>query len=46
MSHEVEAGDHQLVICEVLDAGQLNTGVPMLYAETGTMDDSDVLYDK
>ncbi len=46
VSHEVEVGDHRLVICEVLEAGQLNTGLPMLYAETGAMDDSDALYDQ
>lgn len=45
MSHEIEAGDHQLVICEVVAAGQLNRGVPMLYSDTGSMDSSDKLYE-
>jgi len=44
VSHEVEAGDHQLVICEVVAAGKLNSGVPMLYSDTGSMDSSDELY--
>jgi len=44
LSHEVKAGDHQLVICEVLEAQQLNEGVPMLYGNTGDMDASAELY--
>lgn len=44
VSHEVSAGDHQLVICEVLEARQLNIGAAMLYRETGDMDNSAVLY--
>jgi len=44
VSHEVAAGDHQLVICEVIEARQLNVGIPMLYSDTGTMDNSAELY--
>ena len=44
VSHEVSAGDHQLVICEVLEARQLNVGVAMLYNDTGSMDNSAELY--
>jgi flavin reductase (DIM6/NTAB) family NADH-FMN oxidoreductase RutF len=45
VSHEVVAGDHQLVICEVIEAGQLNAGRPMLYSATGTVDNSAELYE-
>ena len=44
VSHEVSAGDHQLVICEVLEARQLNIGVAMRYNDTGSMDNSAELY--
>ena len=44
VSHEVSAGDHQLVICEVLEARQLNVGVAMHYNDTGSMDNSAELY--
>lgn len=44
VSHEVSVGDHQLVICEVLEARQLNVGIAMLYNDTGSMDNSDELY--
>lgn len=44
VSHEVSAGDHQLVVCEVLEARQLNVGVAMSYNETGNMDNSTELY--
>ncbi len=42
--NEVAAGDHQLVICEVMEARQLNAGVAMLYNNTGNMDNSTELY--
>jgi len=45
VSHEIVAGDHRLVICEVIEARQLNTGSPMLYSDTGTMDNSAELYE-
>ncbi|NOR80041.1 MAG: flavin reductase [Methyloprofundus sp.] len=44
VSHEVSAGDHQLVVCEVLEARQLNVGVAMSYNETGNRDNSAELY--
>lgn len=44
VSHEVSAGDHQLVICEVLEARTLNVGAAMLYSDTGSMDNSTELY--
>ena len=44
VSHEVSSGDHQLVICEVQEARQLNVGIAMLYSDTGSMDNSAELY--
>ena len=44
VSHETSAGDHQLVICEVLEARKLNVGAAMLYGDTGRMDKSNELY--
>jgi len=44
VSHEIEAGDHRVVICEVVDAKVLHEGKPMMYAETGKMDNSSALY--
>ena len=40
----VEAGDHVLVVCEVVDAGYLQQGQPMLYTETEDMDNSSQLF--
>lgn len=40
----VEAGDHVLVVCEVIDADYLQQGQPMLYCETGDMDGSSKLF--
>ena len=40
----VDAGDHVLVVCEVIDAGYLQQGKPMLYCETGDMDGSSKLF--
>jgi flavin reductase (DIM6/NTAB) family NADH-FMN oxidoreductase RutF len=39
-----DAGDHKLVVCEVLDAALLNAGKPLLYIETGNMDNSEMLF--
>lgn len=44
VSHEVAAGDHQLVICEVLEAKTINVGQVILYSDTGNMDNSAELY--
>ncbi len=44
VSHYTDAGDHKLVICEVIDAGLLNPGQPLLYNDTGDMDGSSQLY--
>ncbi|WKJ89630.1 flavin reductase family protein [Methylomonas montana] len=44
VSHSTPAGDHEIVICRVLDAGILNAGVPMHYSDTDNMDGSDELY--
>ncbi|TXK93691.1 flavin reductase [Methylococcaceae bacterium HT1] len=44
VSHEVSAGDHQLVVCEVLEARKINVGDAMLYSDTGDMDNSEKLY--
>ncbi len=44
VEHYAEAGDHKLVVCKVIDAAVLNKGEPMLYADTGDMDESSELY--
>ena len=44
VSHYSDAGDHQLVICHVVDMAWLNKGKPLLYSETGTMDNSETLF--
>jgi flavin reductase (DIM6/NTAB) family NADH-FMN oxidoreductase RutF len=44
VSHEISAGDHQIVVCEVQEARQLNAGVAMCYSDTGNMDNSSDLY--
>ena len=44
VSHMTDAGSHQIVICEVIAAGELNSGWPLLYAQTGNMDGSRELY--
>ncbi|MDC9727802.1 MAG: flavin reductase family protein [Methyloprofundus sp.] len=38
--NEVAAGDHQVVICEVIASKILNEGVAMLYSDTENMDGS------
>ncbi len=35
---------HRLAICRVIEGKELNTGTPMLYAQTGTLDGSGDLY--
>lgn len=44
VSHYSDAGDHELVICRVVDAGRLNDGEVMLYSDTEDMDGSSNLY--
>ncbi len=44
VSHYAGAGDHTIVVCEVIDAGFLNTGELMLYNETGNLDGSNEIY--
>jgi flavin reductase (DIM6/NTAB) family NADH-FMN oxidoreductase RutF len=44
VTQTVAAGDHVIVICEVIDAGYLQQGQPMLYSETGDMDGSSQLF--
>lgn len=44
VDHYSDAGDHKLVICEVIDAALLNPGQPLLYSITGDMDNSSELY--
>lgn len=44
VSHSTEAGDHKIVVCNVVTAAMLNQGRPLLYSETGDMDDSSRLY--
>lgn len=40
VKHYLDAGDHKIVVCQVLEAGYLQQGQPMLYSETGDMDGS------
>lgn len=44
VSHYADAGDHKLVVCQVIDAAILNEGEPMIYGDTGNMDNSSQLY--
>lgn len=44
VSHSTPAGDHEIVICQVLGCDILNTGSPMHYSDTGNMDGADELY--
>jgi flavin reductase (DIM6/NTAB) family NADH-FMN oxidoreductase RutF len=39
-----DAGDHKIAICKVIAAAPLNKGRPLLYNQTGDMDDSSELY--
>ncbi len=45
LSHVADAGDHKIVVCEVIDAVELNSGWPLLYWQTGNMDASRELYE-
>jgi len=44
VSHYAEAGDHKIAVCEIIDAARLNNGRPLLYSQTGDMDESNKLY--
>jgi flavin reductase (DIM6/NTAB) family NADH-FMN oxidoreductase RutF len=44
VSHMTDAGDHKVVICNVVAAGRLQQGNPLLYGQTGNLDGSDGLY--
>ncbi|MDP3837697.1 MAG: flavin reductase family protein [Methylococcales bacterium] len=44
VSHDTEAGDHKIVVCNVIAGAILNQGKPLLYNQTGDMDGSDELY--
>lgn len=46
VKHYSDAGDHQLVVCNIIDAAILNNGEPMLYSDTQDMDNSSTLYKK
>ncbi len=46
VSHYNQAGDHQLVICNVIGGDILHTGSPLLYIDTQNMDNSQELYKK
>ncbi|WP_394752959.1 flavin reductase family protein [Crenothrix sp.] len=46
VSHYCDAGDHKIAVCEVLAAGILHPGIPLLYEQTGDMDGSEALYPK
>jgi flavin reductase (DIM6/NTAB) family NADH-FMN oxidoreductase RutF len=40
VKHYLDAGDHKIVVCKVVDTGYLRQGQPMLYSETGDLDGS------
>ncbi len=42
--HQCPAGDHQLVIGQVLDGGIAHPGEPLLYRDTGDMDGANHLF--
>jgi flavin reductase (DIM6/NTAB) family NADH-FMN oxidoreductase RutF len=44
VSHYTEAGDHKIVVCNVIAGAILHQGSPLLYIQTGDMDGSDELY--
>ena len=46
VSHCTDAGDHKIVVCNVIDAARLNEGSPLLYKQTDDMDGSSKLYKK
>lgn len=46
VNHYTEAGDHKIVVCNVIDAAILNQGQPMIYGDTGDMDGSSELLKK
>jgi flavin reductase (DIM6/NTAB) family NADH-FMN oxidoreductase RutF len=46
VKHYLDAGDHKIVVCQVVNAGYLQQGQPMLYSETGDMDGSSGLLPK
>jgi flavin reductase (DIM6/NTAB) family NADH-FMN oxidoreductase RutF len=44
VSHYAEAGDHKIVVCDVLAGAILQQGKPLLYRQTADMDGSSDLY--
>lgn len=44
VDHYSDAGDHKLVICNVVEAAVINEGEPMTYRDTDKMDGSSELY--
>ncbi len=46
VSHYADAGDHKIVVCQVIAAAALNSGRPLLYSETGDMDGSSSIYNE
>jgi flavin reductase (DIM6/NTAB) family NADH-FMN oxidoreductase RutF len=42
--HYAEAGDHKIVVCQIIDAAKINFGQPLLYSQTGDMDSSSEIY--
>jgi flavin reductase (DIM6/NTAB) family NADH-FMN oxidoreductase RutF len=45
VSHYADAGDHKIAVCKVIAAARLNEGRPLLYNQTGDMDESSGLYE-
>lgn len=46
VDHYSDAGDHKIVVCNVIDAAILNEGKPMVYSDTEDMDGSSELYEE
>jgi len=44
VSHYTKGGDHEIVICRIIEAGFLQEGIPLLYADTAKLDGGDVNY--
>jgi flavin reductase (DIM6/NTAB) family NADH-FMN oxidoreductase RutF len=44
VSHYTDAGDHKIVVCQVIAGAILHQGCPLLYGQTDDMDGSDEFY--
>ena len=44
VDHYSDAGDHKIVVCNVIDAAVLNDDLPLIYVDTADMDNSSEFY--